>query len=259
MTYGSDTYGDRTADEYDALYSDFVPPPAQIRLLAKLAGATPAVEIGSGTGRVTLPLAEHVPVLAVDASEEMTRQLAKKTATLPITPITADAAHYVAGQRVDLVCALFNTFFLLASETTQRAFLHNAARMLTDTGTLLIETFVPRPGQRLPDGPHPGVFPEGRSVVALKRRTVDTVVVFAAENHDDEQEFHYSEIVLRDGEPVRVLPGQMRYWRPEQIDALAGEAGLLLRERWEDWDRTPYDTDTSARHISLYRLAGQSQ
>jgi hypothetical protein len=84
---------------------------------------------------------------------------------------------------------------MLASETTQRAFLHNAARMLTDAGTLLIETFVPRPGQRLPDGPHPGVFPEGRSVVALKG-TVDTVVVFAAENHDDEHEFPYSEIVL---------------------------------------------------------------
>ncbi|MBP5888760.1 MULTISPECIES: class I SAM-dependent methyltransferase [Streptomyces] len=259
MTYDSDTYGDRTADEYDELYSDFIPPAAQIRLLAELAGNTPAVEIGSGTGRVTLPLAEHVPVLAVDASEEMTRQLAKKTGTLPITPITADAAHYVAGRRVDLVCALFNTFFLLAAETTQRAFLRNAARMLTDTGTLVIETFVPRPGQRLPDGPHPGVFPEGRSVVALKRRTVDTLVLFAAENHDTEQEFHYSEIVLRDGAPVRVLPGQMRYWRPEQIDVLAGEAGLLLRERWEDWERTPYDADTSGRHISLYRLAGQDQ
>ncbi|WP_078950846.1 class I SAM-dependent methyltransferase [Streptomyces viridochromogenes] len=259
MTYGSDTYGERTADEYDVLYGDFVPPTAQIRLLAELAGDTPAVEIGSGTGRITLPLAEHVPVLAVDASEEMTRQLAKKTGTLSVTPITADAAHYLAGRRVDLVFACFNTFFLLASEATQRAFLHNAARMLTDTGTLLIETFVPRPGQRLPDGPHPGVFPEGRSVVALKRRTTDTVVVFAAENHDAEQEFHYSEVVLRDGEPVRVLPGQMRYWRPEQIDVLAGEAGLLLRERWEDWDRTPYDTDTSGRHISLYRLAGQGQ
>jgi SAM-dependent methyltransferase len=258
MTYGSDTYGERTADEYDALYSDFVPSDAQIRLLAGLAGDGPAVEIGSGTGRVTLPLAEHVPVLAVDASEEMTRQLAKKTGDLPITPITADAAHYVAGRRVDLVCALFNTFFLLASEATQRAFLRNAARMLTDQGTLLIETFIPRPGQRLPDGPNPGVFPEQRSVVSLKRRTVDTVVLFAAENHTDAQEFHYNEIVFRHGQPVSVFPGQMRYWKPEQIDALAGEAGLLLQERWADWDRTQYDAATSAKHISLYRLAGQN-
>ncbi|MFC5724140.1 class I SAM-dependent methyltransferase [Streptomyces gamaensis] len=259
MTYDSGTYGERTADEYDALYSDFVPPAAQIRLLAELAGTTPAVEIGSGTGRVTLPLAERVPVFAVDASEEMTRQLAKKAGDLPVTPITADAAHYVAGRRVDLVFACFNTFFLLASEQVQRAFLRNAGRMLTDGGTLLIETFVPRPGQRLPDGPHPGVFPRQRSVVSLKRRTVDTVVFFAAEHHDAEQEFHYSEVVLRDGEPVRVLPGQMRYWQPEQIDVLAGEAGLLLRERWEDWDRSRYDAATSAKHISLYRLAGQGQ
>ncbi|MGW1674547.1 class I SAM-dependent methyltransferase [Streptomyces sp. NPDC002324] len=259
MTYDSDTYGERTASAYDHLYEDFVPTKEQVELLAALAAGLPAVEIGSGTGRITLPLAAHVPVLAVDASEEMTRRLAKKTGTLPITPITEDAARYVAGRRVNLVFAAFNTFFLLADETTQRAFLSNAARMLNPRGgTLLIETFVPRPGQRLPDGPNPGTFPQQRDVVALKRRTNDGVVLFTAENHDDSQEFHYNEIVLTHGEPVSVFPGQMRYWWPEQIDGLAGEAGLMLRERWADWDRTPYDAAHSPKHISLYRLAGQS-
>ncbi|MEV7077864.1 class I SAM-dependent methyltransferase [Streptomyces sp. NPDC093516] len=127
-TYNSDPYGDRTAD----VYGDFVPPATQIRLPAELAGGTTAVEIGSGTGRIPLPLAAHVPVLAVDASEEMTRQLAKHTGDLPITPITANAAYYLAGRRVNLVFACFYTFFLLASEATRRALLRNAARMVTD-------------------------------------------------------------------------------------------------------------------------------
>ncbi|MER7047049.1 class I SAM-dependent methyltransferase [Streptomyces jumonjinensis] len=252
MTYESDTYGERAADQYDHLYGDFTPPPEQIVLLAALAGDTPAVEIGSGTGRVTLPLAERVPVVAVDASSEMTDQLTKKTGHLPITPVTADAAHYRHATSVDLVFACFNTFFLLASEATQRAFLTRAAEMLTAQGVVLIETFVPRPGERLPDGPHPGVFPH-QQTVSLKRLAPGTTVLFAAENHQEAGEFHYNEVVLEDGALPRVLPGQMRYWQPDEIDTLATGAGLTLRERWADWNRTPYEPGTSTKHISLYQ------
>ncbi|QDY78158.1 class I SAM-dependent methyltransferase [Streptomyces qinzhouensis] len=257
MTYESDTYGERAAARYDDLYGDFTPPQEQILLLAALAGDTPAVEIGSGTGRVTLPLAERVPVVAVDASAEMTDQLTKKTGRLPITSVTADAAHYVHAAPVDLVFACFNTFFLLAREDTQRAFLTRAAQMLTPAGVLLIETFVPRPGERLPDGPHPGVFPE-RQTVSLKRLAPGTSVLFTAENHRDEGEFHYNEVVLSDGALPRVLPGRMRYWQPEEIDVLAADAGLALRERWSDWNRTPYEPGTSPKHITLYRRTGHS-
>jgi hypothetical protein len=127
--------------------------------------------------------------------------------------------------------------------------------MLSFQGTLIIETFVPRPGQRLPDGPHPGFFPEDQAV-ALKQQTADRVVLFTAQNDSAAQEFRYTELVFHDGAPPRLLPGQMRYWMPEQIDALAAEAGLLLRERWADWDRTPYDALSSPKHVSMYRLAG---
>ena len=49
------TYGDRIADEYDAMH-----PPieeAAIDLLAELASGGPVLEMGIGTGRIALPLA----------------------------------------------------------------------------------------------------------------------------------------------------------------------------------------------------------
>ncbi|MEV4869615.1 class I SAM-dependent methyltransferase [Streptomyces syringium] len=256
MAYTGETYGDATADVYDDLYDGFTPPAAQIERLKKLAGTGPAVEVGSGTGRIAIPLAlAGVAVTAVDASEEMTSRLAKKIGGLPITPVKADAADYVHPTRIDLLFAVFNTFFLLADEPVQRAFLRNAARALTPDGTLVLETFVPRPGpQRLPDGPHPGVFPEGTALV-LKREFADGVHLFAAERQADKQEFHYREVILRDGCPVRVLPGKMRYWTPEDIDDLAKDAGLVLKERHADWSGTPYDSAHSHKHISAYRLA----
>ncbi|MEU1307800.1 class I SAM-dependent methyltransferase [Streptomyces cinnamoneus] len=257
MAYAGETYGEKTADLYDALYEEFAPPAEQIDLLTSLAGDGPAIEIGAGTGRITLPLARAgIPVTAVDASQEMISRLAKKTEGLPITPVTADAADYVAPDPVPLVFAVFNTFFLLADEPTQRAFLHNAARSLTPAGTLVIETFAPRPGQRLPDGPHPGVFPVDKDVV-LKRHLDDSALLFTGERHADRGEFHYREVLLRDGQPPRVLPGKMRYWEPEDIDALARAAGLTLKARHADWTGAPYVPGTSPKHVSLYGLSGK--
>lgn len=259
MGYTGETYGDASAHVYDELYDEFVPPAAQIERLRKLAGTGPAVEIGSGTGRVAIPLAQAgVTLTAVDASEEMTTRLAKKTGDLPITPVTADAADYVHPTRVDLIFAVFNTFFLLASEPVQRAFLRNAARSLTSGGTLLLETFTPHPGpQRLPDGPHPGVFPDDHALV-LKRHFTNGVHLFTAERHADKQEFHYREVILTDGGPVRVLPGKMRYWMPEDIDTLAKAAGLTLKERHADWAGTSYEPSSSPKHVSLYGLTEPS-
>ncbi|WP_370422244.1 class I SAM-dependent methyltransferase [Streptomyces sp. QH1-20] len=256
MAYTGNTYGDASADIYDELYDEFAPSAGQIDRLKELAGTGPAVEIGSGTGRITISLAQAgVTITAVDASKEMTSHLAKKIGDLPVTPVTADAAKYVSPAPVGLVFAVFNTFFLLAAEPTQRAFLHNAARSLTPDGTLVLETFAPRPGpQRLPDGPHPGVFPEDGTLV-LKRQFADGVHLFAAERHADTQEFHYREVILVDGSPVRVLPGKMRYWMPEDIDNLVQDAGLVLKDRYADWTGTPYDCAHSPKHVSAYGLA----
>lgn len=257
MTYDSETYGKATAHLYDTLYSDFLPPREQITLLGVLANGGHVVEMGSGTGRIAIPLAATgTPVTAVDASPQMTAALAGKLKTmqLPVTPVTANAADYRSVTPVSLVFACFNTFFLLADEDKQRAFLRNTVASLAPDGRLLIETFVPRPGGRLPDGPHPGVLPVDQTV-ALKRQTIDSVTLFSATNNREQRRFDYREIVLRDGEAVRVVPGLMRYWWPEEIDQLAAEAGLTLAHRWSDWAQTPYDRASSPRHISVYRLA----
>jgi hypothetical protein len=90
--YQESTYGDAIADTYDDLYGTFLADPVQIKTLADLAGDGPAVEIGSGTGRVALPLARAgVPVVGIDASGEMTRQLHRSAVAegLAVTAVEA--------------------------------------------------------------------------------------------------------------------------------------------------------------------------
>ncbi|MEX5637332.1 class I SAM-dependent methyltransferase [Parafrankia sp. FMc2] len=252
--YQESTYGDAIADTYDDLYGTFVADPIQIKMLAHLAGDGPAVEIGSGTGRVALPLARAgVPVVGIDASGEMTRQLHRSAVAegLAVTAVEADAASFTVADPVPLIYAVFNTFFLLADRDVQAQLLSQAAKALGDGGSLVLETFVPRPG-RLPDGPHPGVFPADSAVV-VKQRSTGHVVLFAATNTPTARTFDYHEIVLADGAPVRMYPGRMLYLWPEEIDALAAAAGLRLAYRWGDWDATAYDPNTARKHISVYR------
>ena len=57
-----------------------------------------------------------------------------------------------------------------------------------------------------------------------------------------------------DGEGVRLKPFAMRYCWPDQMDEMAGQAGLRLADRYADWHRRPFDADNKS-HISVYRLA----
>lgn len=211
------------------------------------------MEIGSGTGRVAVPLAAAgTPVTGVDASAEMTQVLAERAAKdgLPIEAVQADAGAFTVEEPVPLVFAVFNTYFLLASLDTQHSFLQRSAEALQPAGALVVETFVPHHG-RLPDGPHPGVFPP-ESTVAVKRHDTDRLVLFAATNDPVGQRFEFHEVVFTDGQLPRMYPGSMRYCWPEDIDVLAADAGLRLLHRWEDWDRRPYGPRTSRKHVSVY-------
>lgn len=46
-------------------------------------------------------------------------------------------------------------------------------------------------------------------------------------------------------------PVPFRYVWPSELDLMARLAGMRLRDRWQDWDRTPFTSD-STRHVSVW-------
>jgi hypothetical protein len=60
-------------------------------------------------------------------------------------------------------------------------------------------------------------------------------------------------VVITDG-TVRLYPVQIRYAWPSELDLMARLAGLQLRERWGNWNREPF-TSESKKHISVYHSA----
>ena len=45
--------------------------------------------------------------------------------------------------------------------------------------------------------------------------------------------------------------GPFRYVWPSELDLMAEMAGMRLHERWEDWRRMPFTSD-SERHVSVW-------
>ena len=55
-------------------------------------------------------------------------------------------------------------------------------------------------------------------------------------------------------EGMSMYPGRLRYAWPSELDLMARLAGLRLRERWTNWRRSPF-TSQSRSHVSVYERA----
>src|SRR3954462_9327880 len=91
-----------------------------------LAGAAPGppLDVGAGTGRVSLDLAtQGVAVVALDADASLLETLAHRAAGLPVETVVADARDFVLRRRFPLVLVPMQTLQLLGGRSGRAAFL----------------------------------------------------------------------------------------------------------------------------------------
>jgi hypothetical protein len=80
--------------------------------------------------------------------------------------------------------------------------------------------------------------------------TTDEVQLDVGQHDAATQRVMSQRIVITDGN-VKLYPVQIRYCWPSELDLMAQLAGLRLRERWSNWKREPF-TSESGKHISIY-------
>ena len=243
--FQASTYGDRIADVYDELHAsqrsleNIVP---VVDTLAELAGRGPVLELGVGTGRIAIPLAERgVEVHGVDASEAMLNKLRRKLGGATIQTTVADFVDLELGRQFSLIYVIFNTIFAPLTQEAQVRCFRNVARHLTDGGVFLIEAFVPDIGR----------FQGGQS---LRTGTVgtDVISIDVSQNDPVEQIVTASHLYITE-RGIRLFPVKFRYAWPSELDLMARLAGLGLRHRSSDWRGSPF-TASSSQHVSVYEL-----
>ena len=104
-----------------------------------LAGVTggPVLDVGAGTGRVSLDLAVHgVAVVALDAEPSLLAALERRAAGLPVETVVADAREFALGRRFPLILVPMQTLQLFGGADGRTAFLRRALEHLELGGLL---------------------------------------------------------------------------------------------------------------------------
>ena len=234
-------YGDAIADVYDSWYADITDVDATVDFLRRFVDEGSVLELGVGTGRLAVPLAATgISVTGIDVSEAMLERLHEKDPGRTIETIRGDMVDDLPDGPFDLVFVAYNTFFNVYDLERQRRLLEHVAERLDENGAFVVEAYVP-------DTSRPG-----GDAVGIRSMTTDSVVLRADRHDPDAQTIDGQLVEITETGGVRLRPYRLRYATPDQLDAMAAEAGLVLAERWENTHRHPFDPE-SPTHVSVYR------
>jgi SAM-dependent methyltransferase len=226
-------YDESAAEMFDPAVVDPV-----IDFLVELARSGHALELGIGTGRIALPLAQRgVPVHGIEMSRAMVARLRAKPGGEDIGVTIGDFATTTVDGTFSLAYLVFNTISNLTTQAAQVACFRNVAAHLEPGGCFVIEVTVPEL-QRLPPGETFHVFHASETHWGIDEYDVASQGLIS----------HHFEII--DGRVERnSVP--FRYAWPSELDLMAELAGMRLRERWSGWKREPFTSD-SRKHVSVW-------
>jgi SAM-dependent methyltransferase len=223
-----DWFAGDVAARYDADTADMPVEPV-VDFLEPLAGGG-ALELAIGTGRIAVPLAARgVRVAGIDLSPDMVAELRTKSDSIPVE--LGDMSTARVEGAFSLVYIVFNSINNVTTQDGQAAVFANAAAHLERGGSFVVEVGT-RNRQRFE------VFDLSDTHVGVDEYDADT------------QRLVSHHFTLRDGIWER-LSMPFRSVSPAELDLMARLAGMELRERWGDWDRSPF-TAESRKHVSVW-------
>jgi SAM-dependent methyltransferase len=234
-------FDERIAASYEAKWPNLFEPavvdPA-VKFLAGLAGTGAALELGIGTGRLALPLSRQgVRVHGIELSPAMVAQLQAKPGADDIGVTIGDFATTKVDGTFTLAYLVRNTITNLTTQDEQVECFRNVAAHLEPGGYFVIEVYIPEL-QRLPPGETIHAFTVTPTHLGFEEYDVATQIAFS----------HHYWVV--DGQ-TETFSSPHRYVWPSELDLMARLAGLTLRERWSDWNRDRF-TSESRQHVSVW-------
>jgi SAM-dependent methyltransferase len=238
-----DYFGEEVAARYDTdgtgMFDPAVVEPV-VDFLTGLAGDGAALELGIGTGRIAIPLAQRgVRVHGIDLSEAMVVRLRAKPGSEQIGVTLGDFATTKVEGRFSVAYLVFNTIDNLTTQDQQVACFQNVASHLERGGMFVIEVGLPQLRQ-LPYGERFVTFDVSETHLGIDEYDVANQGLVS---------HHYNR---RAGGSFERRSIPFRYVWPAELDLMARIAGMTLRERWGGWKGEPF-TSESRKHVSVWQ------
>ncbi len=216
-----------------------------VDFLEKRAAGGPVLELGIGTGRIALPLAERgVRVDGIDISSQMVERLRTRPGGRALSVTLGNFADAEAfggvSENYRLIYVVFNTFFILLSQEDQVSCFENVASHLIPDGMFVIEAYSPAFLYRLPNNQY----------VETEGIETDEVRLDLLRHNGAEQMIEENHVTLS-GDGLKFNPAVQRYAWPAELDLMAQITGLRLKERWGGFRGEPF-TSSSENCVSVY-------
>ncbi len=255
-----DYFGESVAERYDESQGEMFQRAhidSVVDFLVERAGGGAALELGIGTGRIALPLAERgVRVHGIDLSEAMVARLRAKPGAEQIGVTIGDFATTTFGEKFSIAYLVFNTIMNLKTQVEQVTCFQNVDAHLIPRG-FVIEVVVPDL-QRLPHGETFRLFIEVMVPDLQRLPHGETFRLFnVSETHVGMDEYdianqglishHYRGV----GGSFERSSIPFRYVWPAELDLMALNARMTLRERFSGWQGEPFTSD-STKHVSVW-------
>src|ERR687887_2215473 len=140
-------FGERVAARFDERYAHLTDPAVvdpMVDFLVERLGGGAVLELGIGTGRIALPLAQRgVRVHGIELSEAMVARLCAKPGAEEIGVTIGDFATTRVEGTFSVAYLVFNTINNLTTQDAQVACFENVASHLEPGGCFVIEVGVP--------------------------------------------------------------------------------------------------------------------
>jgi len=198
----------------------------------------PVLELGCGTGRLTLPLAQNgIDITGIEVVPEMLAQARLKGAGLSVRWVEADVRDFHLDQKFNLIFETGSVFMHMLSNADQDAFLARVREHLAPGGRFIFSLWFPHAGSL-------EAVPEEKEWYTYQDNQGRTVRVGGTEDYDEirqvKRETAIRHIIDPDGtETVLVAPLYLRYTFPQEMERLLPAAGFHILERCGGPDRSP--------------------
>jgi SAM-dependent methyltransferase len=236
---------------YDLENQGFAPAGSFYLTLAQQLG-NPVLELGCGTGRYTIPLAQQGCLMTgLDVVPQMLEHARQKAGDLPITWVLADARAFQLRQQFRLIFESGAMFEHLLEPTAQRQMLTCVRHHLAVDGRFVVALQRPTP-------PLMADVPEEQSWFSYTTPDGVEVCVSGTQHYDPARQVRTETAYRRwqdaNGHRIeRVAPLSLRCTFPQEMEALLAETGFTVVARYGDWDFRPMIDDST----TLIYVCGQ--
>lgn len=210
---------------------------------------TPILDVGCGTGRVVLHLAqEGYEVYGLDYNKPMLDKLENK---LKGTPHLRDLVHvqyadifkYQAPQPFKLILFSYNMLMHFSNEKLQLELLQHVRKMLAEDGLVVFDLANPAPVYAAPDDMHltlerTFLHPETNHMVMLQ-----SISLLNRSTQMLKMQWIYDEIMENGMVKRTIAPHAMRFFFRSELNWLLKAAGLEMTAVFGDYDEGEYDDD----------------